>query len=129
VATLGVQGYNPLRRDRRPRLDASCTALGNPLPANARAKIIRMLDRLELLLQQITELDRQRDAVLEDGAPDKAGEMIQQLATLRGIGVQSATVLVCEVFVRDFASGKALGSMRASPPRPTAAAVSTGSKA
>ena len=110
LATLGVQGYDPLRRDRRQRLDASCTALGNPLPTNARAKIARMLDRLELLLQQIAELDRQRDAVLEDGAPGKAGEMIQQLATLRGIGVQSATVLVREAFVRDFANGKALGS-------------------
>ena len=110
LATLGVQGYDPLRRDRRQRLDASCTALGNPLPINARAKIARMLDRLELLLQQIAELDRQRDAVLEDDAPDKAGEMIQQLATLRGIGVQSATVLVREAFVRDFANGKALGS-------------------
>ena len=36
--------------------------------------------------------------------------MIQQLARLRGIGVQSATVLVREAFVRDFANGKALGS-------------------
>ena len=110
LATLGVQGYDPLRRDRHQRLDALCTALGNPLPTNARAKIARMLDRLELLLQQIAELDRQRDAVLEDDAPDKAGEMIKQLATLRGIGVQSATVLVREAFVRDFANGKALGS-------------------
>jgi len=42
--------------------------------------------------------------------PDKAGEMIQQLAALRGIGVQSATVLVREAFVRHFANGKALGS-------------------
>jgi transposase len=36
--------------------------------------------------------------------------MIQQLAKLRGIGVQSATVLVREGFVREFANGKALGS-------------------
>ena len=36
--------------------------------------------------------------------------MIQQLAGLRGIGVQSATVLVREAFVREFANGKALGS-------------------
>lgn len=36
--------------------------------------------------------------------------MIQQLCTLRGIGVQSATVLVREAFVRHFANGKALGS-------------------
>jgi len=36
--------------------------------------------------------------------------MIQQLTALRGIGVQSATVLVREPFVRRFANGKALGS-------------------
>ena len=110
LATLGVQGYDPLRRDRRQRLDTSRTPLGNPLPVNARAKVLRMLDRLELLLKQIAELDRQRDAVLEDGAPDRASRMIQQLATLRGIGVQSATVLVREAFVRNFANGKALGA-------------------
>jgi transposase len=111
LATLGVQGHDPLRRDRRSRLDTSRTPLGNPLPVNARAKVLRMLDRLELLLKQIAELDRQRDAVLEDGAPDKASQMIQQLAKLRGIGVQSATVLVREAFVRNFANGKALGQM------------------
>lgn len=110
LATLGLHGYNPLRRDRHVRLDELRTALGDPLPANARAKIARMLDRLELLLAQIAELDRQRDAVLDEEAPDKAGKMIQRLTTLRGIGVQSATVLVREAFVRDFTNGKALGS-------------------
>jgi transposase len=69
-----------------------------------------MLDRLELLLIQITELEQSRDAVLEDENPDRASSMIQQLAKLRGIGVQSATVLVREGFVREFANGKALGS-------------------
>jgi transposase len=69
-----------------------------------------MLDRLELVIEQITELERQRDAVLDEERPDKAAEMIQQLASLRGIGVQSATVLVREGFVREFANGKVLGS-------------------
>jgi transposase len=110
LATLGVGEYNPLRRDRRQRLDALRTALGGSLPTHARAKIVRMLDRLELLLIQISELEQSRDAVLEDENPDKAASMIQQLAKLRGIGVQSATVLVREGFVRQFANGKALGS-------------------
>ena len=69
-----------------------------------------MIDRLELVLEQISEPDRARDAVLEEEAPDKAGRMIQELVKLRGIGVQSATVLVHEAFVREFANGKALGS-------------------
>ena len=110
LATLGVSGYNPLRRDRHRRLGELRTAVGAPLPPCARAKITRMLLRLELVLAQLAELDQQRDAVLEDAAPDRAGAMIQQLAGLRGIGVQSATVLVREAFVRKFANGKALGS-------------------
>jgi len=110
LATLGVGEYNPLRRDRRQRLDELRTALGGSLPTHARAKIVRMLDRLELLLIQITELEKSRDAVLEDENPDKAASMIQQLAKLRGVGVQSATVLVREGFVREFPNGKALGS-------------------
>jgi transposase len=36
--------------------------------------------------------------------------MIQQLTSLRGIGVQSATKLVREGFIRHFSNGKALGS-------------------
>jgi transposase len=110
LATLGACDYNPLLRSRRRRLGELRTALGDPLPANARDKIVRMLDRLELLLAQISALECQRDAVLEDEAPDKAGQMIQHLASLRGIGAQSATVLVREAFVRGFANSKALGS-------------------
>ena len=36
--------------------------------------------------------------------------MIQQLAKLRGVGVQSATGVVREAFMREFANGEALGS-------------------
>jgi transposase len=110
LVTLGVSDFNPLLRNRRQCLEELRTGLGTRLPPYARAKVIRMIDRLELVLEQISELDRARDAVLEEEAPDKAGRMIQELVKLRGIGVQSATVLVHEAFVREFANGKALGS-------------------
>jgi transposase len=109
LATLGVDDYNPLRRDRRVRLDALRTALDKPLPEHAKAKIGRIIERLELILAQIAALECQRDAVLEDEAPGRAERMIQTLVLLRGIGAQSATVLVYEAFVRSFSSGKALG--------------------
>ena len=94
LATLGVSDYNPLLRNRSRRLAELRTALGEPLPANAHAKIKRLLARLELVLTQVAELERERDAVVETEATDKTGKMIQQLTGLRGIGVQSATVLV-----------------------------------
>jgi transposase len=77
-----------------------------------------MLDRLELVCAQIAELEQKRDAVLEEEAPDKAEKMIQHLVALRGIGVQSATVLVREAFVREFANGKTLGSYAGLTPTP-----------
>jgi transposase len=111
LTTLGVEGYDPLRRDRRDRLDQLRTALGTPLPAHAEARILRMLDRLELVLGQISVLETQRDAVLERAEQAAPAEtMIQRLASLRGIGAQTATVLVREGFVRTFRSAKALGS-------------------
>jgi len=110
LATVGVGGYNPLRRDRRARLQALRTPLGQPLPDHAKAKIARALERLELVLAQIATLEEQRDAVLEEKAPDAAERMIQALVLLRGIGAQFATVLVWEAFVRHFPTAKALGS-------------------
>jgi len=110
LATLGIDGYNPLLQSRRRRLADLRTGLGEPMPPHALAKIERLLSRLELVLAQIADLERDRDAVAESTAPSEAGKMIRQLCTLRGIGVQSATVLVREAFVRRFANGKALGS-------------------
>jgi transposase len=110
LATMGCGDYDPLLRNRRQRLGELRTALGTALPPHAHAKINRMLDRLDLVRAQIAELEQDRDAILQEESPDKAGEMIQQLTKLRGIGVQSATVLVREAFVREFANGKALGS-------------------
>ena len=118
LATLGARGYDPLRRDRRRRLDDVRTALGDPLPPQARDRIGRMLDRLELVLAQIAALERQRDAVLEEAEPEGAERMIRQLVRLRGIGVQSATPLVREAFVRPFANGKALGAYAGLSPTP-----------
>src|SRR3712207_3945415 len=117
-ATLGARGYDPLRRDRRQRLEDVRTALGDPLPPQARARIERMLDRLELVLTQIAALERQRDAVLDEAPPGEAERMIRQLVRLRGVGVQSATLLVREAFVRPFANGKALGAYAGLSPTP-----------
>jgi transposase len=62
--TLGITGYQPLRRDRRAQLAALRTPEGDPLATNAAARIGRILDRLELVMQQIAELEQARDAVL-----------------------------------------------------------------
>jgi transposase len=63
LATLGVNDYNPLLQSRRRRLAELRTGLDEPIPPNALAKIERLLARLELVLAQIAELERERDEV------------------------------------------------------------------
>src|SRR4029077_10564132 len=58
----GVSGYEPLRRNRRQRLDELKTGDGRPLPL--KGQIGRELDRLELLLGQIKAVEAERDALL-----------------------------------------------------------------
>src|SRR2546429_2236887 len=60
----GVSGYEPLRRDRRRRLDELQTGDGRPLPKHLKTQIGRELDRLELLLEQIKAVGAGRDALL-----------------------------------------------------------------
>ena len=56
----GVSGYEPLRRNRRQRLDELKTGDGRPLPPPLKGQIGRELDRLELLLGQIKAVEAER---------------------------------------------------------------------
>ena len=64
LLTQGVSDYEPLRRDRRRRLEELRTGDGRPLPSHLKTQISRELDRLELLLQQIKAVETERDALL-----------------------------------------------------------------
>jgi len=109
LATLGVKGFKALRRDRRKQLDLLRQPDGDPVPPLARARIERLLDRLELVLKLIEEVETARDAVLDKASPaNEAERMIRSLAELRSIGPDFATLLVREAFVREFRNRRAL---------------------
>ena len=110
LATLGVTGYRPPRRDRRERLDALRQPGGGALPAHAKARLARLLDRLELVLEQIGVLEEARDAaVARDAVPGGEAEgLARRLAGLKGIGPELATLLAWEAFVRPFRDRRAL---------------------
>ena len=67
----GASGYEPLRRDRRVRLDALQTGDGRRLPPHLKAQVCRELDRLELLLEQIKAVEAERDALLDADKPKR----------------------------------------------------------
>ena len=110
LATLGIKGYKALRRDRREQLTSLSQPDGDPIPQKAKARIERLLDRLDLVLKLIEQVESARDAVLKKDAPaDEAERMIRSLTDLRSIGPDFATLLVREAFVRQFRNRRALG--------------------
>src|SRR5882762_3198402 len=78
----GISGYEPLRRDRRERLEELQTGDGRPLPQYLKAQVDRELDRLELLLKQIKAVEAERDALLV--APHSAALPASMLLNIYG---------------------------------------------
>jgi len=111
LATLGIEGFRGLRRDRREQLTNLRQPDGEEIPAAAQGRIERLLDRLELVMAQIKKIEAARDAVVKKPSTQDAAErMICDLVRLCGIGVEGATLLVREAFCRDFDNRRALGA-------------------
>jgi transposase len=110
LALHGIAGYGPLRRDRRERLAMLRTASGAALPRNVAREIERELERLELVMTQLDEVERERDAIVS-GPPGADAHVvkIQQLYQLRSIADETATKAVREMYHRTFQSSRKVG--------------------
>ncbi|WP_184451130.1 IS110 family transposase, partial [Rhizobium sp. BK538] len=115
----GVSGYQPLRKDRRLRLEELCTGDGRGLPKHLKAQINRELDRLELLLEQIAAVESERNSLLSvherlaSEAPAPA-----MLLTLKGVGAEFAAVLWTEALCRHFDNRRQIAAYAGLAPTP-----------
>ena len=112
----GVTGYEPLRRDRREKLEALRTGDGRMLPVYLKARISRELDRLECLLEQIKAVETARDGFLSEAEADNL--VPATLQRLRGIGPEFAAVLWSEGLYRHFNNRRQLASYAGLAPTP-----------
>ena len=111
-AVHGVYHYEPLRLDRMKRLEQLRTGDERELPARVKAEIRRELRRLELVLQMIKVIEKERNAMTLGKATSTYGHAnkVQQLVKIGSIGPEIATVLVGEVFYRQFNNRQQVGS-------------------
>ena len=113
----GIFGYEPLRRDRRARLEEFKTGDGRPLPGCLKAQIGRELDRLETVLTQLKAVEVERDALLAP-AGGEVPTPAAMLSQLKGIGPQTAAVLWSEGFYRHFDNRRQLAAYAGLAPTP-----------
>jgi transposase len=113
----GVSGYQPLRRDRRRRLEQLQTGDGRPLPPHLKAQVERELDRLELLLKQIKIVEGERDALLA-AAITSMPAPAAMLLDIKGIGPEFAAVLWSEGLFRHFDNRRQVAAYAGLAPTP-----------
>jgi transposase len=116
LATQGIRGRPSLRS-----WDADMRALrtgdGHPLLTHLVAELNRLRRRLSLTLEMIRELDAVREQALE-AQHDSASRTVKALCTIRGIGVNFASVLTREVFYRTFDNRRQIASYLGLAPTP-----------
>jgi transposase len=113
----GISDYEPLCRDRRGRLGTLQTGDGRPLPSHLKAQILRELDRLELLLDQIKAVEVERDSLCgaqQVAAPAPAA----MLLAIKGIGPEFAAILWSEGLFRHFDNRRQVASYAGLAPTP-----------
>src|ERR1700686_2538268 len=112
----GVSGYEPLNRDRRERLNTLVTGDGRLLPTALKTQISRELDRLELLIKQIGEVEEARNAMLITA--EKSASEPALLLNLKGIGREFAAVLWSEGLSRHFNNRRQVAAYAGLAPTP-----------
>jgi transposase len=113
--TQGITGYEPMRRDRRERLKDLRTGDGRPLARHVEGQILRELDRLELIAEQIKAVEAERDALIGNEVADAPVAMLMHL---KGIGPEFATVLYAEGLFRHFDNRRQLAAYAGLAPTP-----------
>ncbi len=119
LALHGIYDFKPLKAGSLQRLDGLRTGDGRPLSAGLKAELGRQLRRLNLVKGMIAEVEAKRDAVVAGPSPTTAeGQKIRNLACLKGIGPEISSRLTHEVFYRDFANRRQIGSYAGLNPSP-----------
>ena len=87
---------------------------GAPLPSELRERLLRECERLALAQQQLSQLEKTRQA----SVPASARKRSDDLARLKGIGEVGASRLALELFWREFSNRREVGACVGLVPQP-----------
>ena len=109
LARLGIRGFNPKLRKAPERLESLRTPEEHPIPPNTLDEMRRDLARLAILRQQIKAIEQARLERLQQAPDTGPNAMIRLLASVLGVGIETADMLVQEVLSRNLRDRRAVG--------------------
>jgi transposase len=108
LARLGIRRLKPTLRKAVEGLPTLRTPEGAPLPPNTLAELRRDMARLRFVSDQIREIEDTRLERLEQQPEEGPPAMVRLLARVIGVGLETADMLVHEVFARQLRDRKAV---------------------
>ena len=108
LARLGIRGSRPNLAQASSRLGSLRTPEGVAVPSNTLAELRRDLARLRFVKQQIKEIEAIRAKRLGGASGEQRDAVVHLLARVVGVGIETADMLVQEVFSRNIRDRKAL---------------------
>jgi transposase len=105
---LGIRGFNPKLRKAPERLAALRTPEGHAIPPNTLAELQRDIARLRFITDQIKEIEEARVERLQRAPQERSHAMVQLLARIRGVGIETADMLVNEILSRNLRDRRAV---------------------
>lgn len=92
---------------------------GAPLGEGLRARIVREVERLEMLKQQITAVEEARKAMLQSERHERVAAVVRKMMRLRAIGPETAWTHAGEIFAwRKFENTRQVGALVGLAPTP-----------
>ena len=108
LVRLGIRGFKPELRRAPQRLEGLRTPEGLPIPPNTLDELRRDLARLALVRNQIETIERVRLERLEQAPKTGSNAMVRLLASIIGVGVETADMLVQEILSRNMRDRRAV---------------------
>jgi len=108
LVRLGIRGFKPELRRAPKKLDALRTPENLPIPPNTLDEIRRDLARLAMVREQIDMIEQARLARIEQAPKTGPNAMVRLLASIVGVGVETADMLVQEVLSRNLRDRRAV---------------------
>ena len=108
LVRLGIRGFKPELRRAPQRLESLRTPEDLPIPPNTLDEFRRDLARLALVRNQIETIERDRLERLKQAPKTGGNAMVRVLASIIGVGVETADMLVQEVLSRNMRDRRAV---------------------
>ena len=108
LVRFGIRDFNPALKYSHDKVAALRTPEGIALPPNTQSELQRDMERLRFVTSQIKTVEDTRETRIVGKLSTRPHQMIRTLSQIRGLGIETADMLVHEIFFLELRDQRAV---------------------